>query len=142
MWIQVLLKSAQILWASPWTLLGLLVGIVGSPFSGKIVFYRGTVGCYGRGVAVLLRRVPITGGARAITLGHAILACDRLALISTHPHELVHVRQYERWGPFFVPAYMICGVWLWWNNGDAYWDNPFEKEAYRLESEYTNRNIS
>ncbi len=139
---RVLLKSLQILWASPWTLLGLLIAIICSPLSVKFIFYHGTVGCYGRGVALVLRRMPIAGGARAMTLGHTIWACDRLAFISTHPHELVHVRQYERWGPFFVPAYLICGVWLWWNSNEPYWDNPFEKEAYRLESEYQNRNIA
>lgn len=142
MLIQVFIKLCKIAWASPWTLFGLLIGFACIPFSGKITFYRGTFGCYGRGVALLLRKVPIGGGARAMTLGHTILACDRATLISTHPHELVHVRQYERWGPFFVPAYWLCGIWLWWNNGDAYWDNPFEKEAYRLESEYINRNIA
>ena len=78
--------------------------------------------------------MPIAGGARAMTLGHTILACDRLAMIATFPHELVHVRQYERWGVFFVPAYLLCGGWLWWMNKDPYWDNPFEVEAYKLES--------
>ena len=137
-----LLKPFQILWASPWTLFGLFMGVCCCPFCGNITFYHGTIGCYGKGVATLLRRMPIAGGVRAMTLGHTILACDRLALVATHPHELVHVRQYERWGPFFVPAYLLCGMWLWWTNHDAYWDNPFEKEAYRLKFEYNTRNIA
>jgi hypothetical protein len=119
-----------------------MVGICCLPFSSNISIYRGTIGCYGRAVALLLRRVPIGGGARAMTLGHTILACDRLSFIETHPHELVHVRQYERWGVFFVPAYLLCGLWLWWTNQNPYLDNPFEIEAYRLESEYKSRKVA
>jgi hypothetical protein len=42
----------------------------------------------------------------------------------------VHVRQYERWGPLFVPAYVLCSAVIWSRGGDAYRDNPFEREAY------------
>ena len=45
-------------------------------------------------------------------------------------HEMVHVRQYERWGPFFIPAYLACSLGLWLAGKDAYRDNPFEREAY------------
>ena len=132
----------RILWASPWTLFGLTIGIFCKPFSSHISIYHGTIGCYGAGVAWILRRMPIEGGASAMTLGHTILARDRSSLLATHPHELVHVRQYELWGPFFVPAYLLCGLWLWCRRKDAYWDNPFEKEAYKLDSEYNSRNIA
>ena len=40
--------------------------------------------------------------------------------------------QYERWGPIFIPAYLSCSAYLWMRNKDAYRDNPFEVEAYRL----------
>jgi hypothetical protein len=42
----------------------------------------------------------------AITLGHVVLATTESALKKTRSHERVHVRQYERWGPFFIPAYL------------------------------------
>jgi hypothetical protein len=48
-------------------------------------------------------------------------------------HELVHVAQYERWGPLFVPAYLACSAWMWLIGRDPYLDNPFEEEAYGLE---------
>jgi len=42
----------------------------------------------------------------------------------------VHVRQYERWGPLFGPAYLGCSLVLWLMGKRAYRDNPFEVEAY------------
>jgi hypothetical protein len=47
-------------------------------------------------------------------------------------HELVHVRQYERWGPLFVPAYLASSAIIWLRGGDPYRDNPFEREAYAV----------
>jgi len=45
-------------------------------------------------------------------------------------HEHVHVRQYERWGPFFLPAYGLSSLYLKIRGQEAYYNNPFEKEAY------------
>ena len=44
--------------------------------------------------------------------------------------ERVHVRQYERWGPFFLPAYFACSLAALARGRDAYRANPFEKEAF------------
>jgi hypothetical protein len=33
-----------------------------------------------------------------------------------------------------VPAYLGCSAWLWLRGRHPYWDNPFEREAYALES--------
>ena len=46
-------------------------------------------------------------------------------------HEMVHVRQYERWGPLFGPAYLLSSFALWITGRRPYLDNPFEKEASR-----------
>jgi len=78
----------------------------------------------------LLRRVPICGGAAAMTLGHVVIARTKGDLDRSRRHELVHVAQYERWGPLMVPAYLACSAWLWLRGYDAYFDNPFEAEAY------------
>ena len=53
------------------------------------------------------------------------------ALERVRRHELVHVGQYERWGPAFVPVYLFHSLRLWLAGKDAYRDNPFEKEAYQ-----------
>ncbi len=33
------------------------------------------------------------------------------ALIRLRDHELQHVHQYRRWGPAFIPAYLIAELW-------------------------------
>jgi hypothetical protein len=65
---------------------------------------------------------------RAITFGHVVLCVDRAddQLIA---HELVHVRQYERWGPLFVPAYIAASGAAKARGGRAYADNHFEMAA-------------
>jgi hypothetical protein len=65
---------------------------------------------------------------RAITFGHVILAVDELDP-ETMRHELVHVRQYERWGPLFIPAYLFASARARLRGGHAYRDNPFEVAA-------------
>lgn len=81
-------------------------------------------------LARLSRRSMVGGGIRAITLGHVVIGCDRATLSATRSHERVHVRQYERWGPLFIPVYLSCSMWLWIRGRHPYLDNPFEKEAY------------
>ena len=68
-----------------------------------------------------------------MTLGHCVLGRTPSDLDRSRRHELVHVAQYERWGPLFVPAYLVCSVWLWLRGRDSYRDNPFEVEAYAAE---------
>jgi hypothetical protein len=80
---------------------------------------------------MLLRYLPF-GGATAMTLGHVILARDIFCRDSAREHELVHVRQYERWGPAFIPAYFACSLVLWLRGRHPYFDNPFEREAYGI----------
>ena len=74
------------------------------------------------------RRVPFA----ALTLGHVVLAVDARSLAALRAHEREHVRQYERWGALFVPAYLASSAWQWWRGGHAYLDNRFEREAYAL----------
>ena len=65
-----------------------------------------------------------------MTLGHVIIGVAGPTLESIRPHEWVHVRQYEFWGPLFIPAYLLSSGWLWIAGRHPYWDNPFEVEAY------------
>jgi hypothetical protein len=74
--------------------------------------------------------MPFIAGAAALTLGHVILGRDEATVEDGLEHELVHVRQYERWGPFFVPAYLLCSAALRLRGKHPYYDNPFEREAY------------
>ncbi len=69
---------------------------------------------------------------RGIVFGHVILAVTREELLSIGPHERVHVRQYERWGPMFFLAYGASGIWQLLRGRSAYWDNHFEVQARAL----------
>jgi hypothetical protein len=126
-----LLKLLAIVWASPWSLLGLLLGAVGLISGGKAYLVHGAVEFCGGGVRWLLRRTPLVRGAAALTLGHVILAQTPFDLESCRSHEHIHIRQYERWGPAFLPAYLSCSLWLWLRGRNGYLDNPFEVQAYR-----------
>ena len=70
----------------------------------------------------------------AMTLGHCILGQSQAALEITRRHEHIHVRQYERWGPLFIPAYFVASLSALLKGKDAYRDNVFEVEAYEKES--------
>lgn len=118
------------LWASPWTLVGLFVGALGLLTGGGVQVRCGVIEFYGGAVSKLLEWMPIH--PIAMTLGHVVLGRIPAGLDVCRPHELVHVRQYERWGPFFIPAYLGCSAYIWLRGGDAYRDNPFEREAYSI----------
>lgn len=115
------------LWASPTTLIGLALGLLLMPFGARMRIVDGVIE-----IAALRhaprRRWPFA----AITFGHVVLGTHAQELQRLRAHERVHVRQCERWGPLFLPAYLLAGAWQWLRGRDAYWDNPFEVEARRL----------
>jgi hypothetical protein len=118
------------LWAAPASLLGLLIaGFASYRAQARIV--GDVVEIHGPGLAWALRTLtPWCGGAVAMTFGHVVLGRDRAALDETRTHERVHVRQYERWGPLFIPAYLLASAWVLFGGGHPYYDNPFEREAF------------
>ncbi|MEO1278643.1 MAG: hypothetical protein AAFV77_06795 [Planctomycetota bacterium] len=122
------MRLLLILWASPATMLGLVVGVLGLATGGQSKRTGRTLEFHGGLVSWLLARLPVD--AMALTLGHVVLGRSAAALDVCRAHELVHVRQYERWGPLFVPAYLLCSLVLLVCGRDAYRENPFEREAY------------
>jgi hypothetical protein len=116
------------IWASPWTLVGLAIGSIGLMTGGGVQRRCGIIEFYGGAVSKLLERLPME--PMAMTLGHVVLGRVAACLDVCREHELVHVRQYERWGPLFIPAYLACSAYIWLRGGNAYRDNPFEREAY------------
>jgi hypothetical protein len=111
-------------WALPCTALGLVFGAAALACGGSSRIVAGSV------------EVALPAWARrmrwpfdAITFGHVILGRDPHVLGVLRAHEQVHVRQYERWGVFFLVAYPLASAWQWLRGGDAYWDNMFEVEA-------------
>ena len=125
-----LARIACIAWVLPNTLLGMAVGTLGLLTGGGLQYRRGALEFYGGAVRWILRLGPPGGFASAMTLGHSILGQDQNCLDLCRDHEHVHVRQYERWGPLFLPAYLLCSLWLRVRGRRAYRDNPFERQAY------------
>ena len=121
-------RAVTYFWAAPYSFLGLLVGGVGLCFGGSVSIHRGCLEFHGGLPKAILARL----GVVAMTLGHTVLGLNERVLEHARDHEQVHVRQYEIWGPFFVPAYLGSSVWLWLRGRDPYRENPFEVEAYDL----------
>ncbi len=119
------------LWALPNTVLGLLVVAIAMLTGDRIQVISGVLEAHGRTLSWLLRHFPIRGGASAMTLGHVVIGRDRDCLDRTRDHERVHVRQYELWGPLFLPAYVISSLIAALSGRDFYRDNVFEREAFR-----------
>jgi hypothetical protein len=121
------LRLVIYLWVFPTTLLGLLF----APFSGGVRIVDGVIEINGGLSALFLRYCTLVpGGASAMTLGHVVIARTAQLHELTRTHERVHVRQCERWGPLFIPAYLVASLVAKLRGGDAYRDNPFEREAY------------
>jgi len=78
----------------------------------------------------MVKRLPGGQFALAFTLGHTILGQTDASLDISRQHETVHVRQYELWGPFMGPAYLLSSLVLWIAGRRPYRDNPFERQAY------------
>ena len=125
-----MLRLAKILWALPNTILGLGFGMLGLLSGGRSQVRCGCIEFYGGLVTWGLKRVPLTGGVLAMTLGHCVIGQSKSGLAIAREHEHIHVHQYERWGPFFLPAYLTVSAWLWLQGRDCYRENPFEIEAY------------
>jgi hypothetical protein len=125
-----LLFALQVVWASPWSTVGLFIGLIGMLTGGAAQRIDRIIEFHGGWITKMLRRMPIAGGAGAMTLGHVVIGRDRPSLDRAREHELVHVAQYERWGPFFIPAYVLSSIYQWIRRGDPYRDNMFEREAY------------
>lgn len=128
------MSLGRYLWASPNSLLGLLFFPIVLFTDGGFQIVDGVLELYGPVISWLLRHcVPLPGGASAMTFGHVVLGRDRPALLETRVHERVHVRQYERWGPAFIPAYLVAATWGLLTRTGAYHGNVFEREALQVE---------
>jgi hypothetical protein len=120
------------LWAAPYTVLGLALGACAVPFGATARRHHGVVEIYGGRVGQALARLPEPLRFSAMTLGHVILAVDRSALAQLRLHEHVHVRQYERWGPLFLPAYLLSSLVQLLRGRNPYRENHFERQAYAV----------
>ena len=122
-------RFVRYVWAGPTTLVGLLLALALLK-RGQVALINGVVEAHSPLLCCALTRLtPLAGGADAITLGHVVIGRSAQALERTRAHERVHVRQYELWGPLFVPAYLIAGLCAFARGGHPYFDNRFERQA-------------
>ncbi len=115
------MRTLAYVWTSPNTVLGLVVGALSFQrprvVSGVVVFdgpVRGSLW-----VVRVFRR-------SAITFGHVVVS-NRPLRGRLLVHELHHVRQYERLGPLYLPAYLAIYLFT------GYRRHPFEIAAARAE---------
>ena len=130
-----ILRGFAYFWASPTTIvLGLPAIVLALLSGGRVRSVEGVFEVSGGLPRWLLTHATLlSGGAAAITFGHVVVGRDEATLERTRIHERVHVAQYERWGPFFVPAYVLASLWVLLRRGKPYRDNPFEREAFAKE---------
>jgi len=119
-------------WASPTSVLGLLFASVLLVTGACARSVDGVLEVSGGWLANKLTRIS---GFAALTLGHVVLGHSADCLQRLRVHEHVHVRQAERWGILFAPAYLVAGLWQWVRGRHVYYDNPFELEAFAAEAD-------
>ena len=117
-------------WASPNTVLGVALGGLGAIFGARVRIVDGVLEFSGGRLGSYLASPALGCPFRAMTLGHVILGIDAAALDCARAHEQVHVRQYEQWGPLFLPAYALSSLWQLACGRRCYRDNWFERQAY------------
>ena len=121
-------------WTAPTTLVGLTAGALTLCTGGRVQRRRGALEFHGGFSRWLLERRMVS--ASAMTLGHVIIGRSPHCLDSCRDHEQAHVRQAERWGGAFLPAYMLASLWEWSRGRHYYLDNWFERDARRACGEH------
>ncbi|TWT86341.1 hypothetical protein [Neorhodopirellula pilleata] len=127
-WLGTVLVALGYLWAGPNTIVAVAIGLL---LGGRFETVNGVIEIEGSRIAAVLSRLPVP--AAAMTVGHVVFGRDRGWLQVTRNHERVHVAQYAKWGPFFIPAYLFLSAWLYAQGKDGYRGNPFEIEAYAVD---------
>lgn len=128
-----LLKLIAYVWALPNTILGVLLGLPMIILGGKANIVDGVIEFHGGWAGRFFATRPRRFCFGAITIGHTILGTCQNTLATLRRHEHVHVRQYEQWGLFFLPAYGLSSLWEICHGRDGYRQNYFERQAYAVE---------
>jgi hypothetical protein len=124
-------RLAAYAWAAPTTAVGLVAGGLTLLSGGRAQVRSGAMEFHGGFASWFMKE---RARASAMTLGHVILGRDPDALDFCREHEQAHVRQCERWGPAFLPAYVAVSLFEWSRRHQGrhyYWDNYFERQARR-----------
>ncbi len=119
------------IWTLPNTVVGLVYGTAGY-IAGSILGTNPSVNIGHN--AIQFHNNPLMHPSSAITLGNTISYGIKISQSSRGaygdpnvrfgPHEEIHTYQYQKWGPFFGPAYVLEGIVNGWGT-----KNRFEQEA-------------
>jgi hypothetical protein len=113
-------------WAMPCSVIGCAAALPALLCGARLRWRRGVIEVSGP----VVRRSPWSRlPFAAITFGHVVIASNPRDMRRLRAHEQAHVRQCERWGIVFIPAYLLAGAWQWLHGRSAYWHNPFEVQA-------------
>ena len=126
-------EALRRLWAGPASLIGLAFVPLARVTGGRVRIVRGVVEASGGLLAPLLSRGNPWFPIQAITLGHVVLGVSAETLERCRAHELLHVRQYERWGPLFPLLYLASSAAALGRGRGGYAGNAFEREAFAAE---------
>ena len=118
-------------WVLPVSCIGILLVAFVIVSGGAVRIAAGVIEADGGILPFLLSRLRPYFTIDAMTIGHVILGQNRASLMRCRVHERVHVRQYERWGIFFLPLYLLSSAAALVRGMDPYRDNRFEQEAFR-----------
>ena len=122
-------RTLTYIWASPTSFVGLCAGLLTIGTGGRAQRRRGALEFHGGFARWFLERTIVS--ASAMTLGHVILGRDQRCLDVCREHEQAHVRQMERWGGAFIPAYVLASLIAWSRGRHYYRDNWFKHDARR-----------
>jgi hypothetical protein len=126
------LKILKLLWALPYSMIGLTFAAILLLAGGKARWSAGALEvCFRQSSAQCSKRTRELS-FRGIVFGHVILAVTAEELQMIGAHERIHVQQYERWGPLFFIAYGLSSLWQLLHGRSPYWDNHFEIQARTL----------
>jgi hypothetical protein len=122
-------RAAALLWAGPNSVIGLLLVPLGFLPGGSIRVRDGVLECVVGVLPQVVRALGHRTGIQVVTLGHVVLAGSSVLMSSSREHERIHVLQYERYGPFFLPLYLASSVVALARGRHPYNHNRFEREA-------------
>lgn len=129
-----LVRFVAYFWALPASLIGSAFVLLALLTGGKAKLNSGVWEAWGGWPGRRLASgLPFSGAVAAITFGHVVLGACQDSVCATRRHEREHVRQYERWGVLFFPAYLLAGLKVWLKGGNPYRDNAFEIAARKAE---------
>ena len=122
-------RAATLLWAGPNSVVGLLLVPLALLPGGSVRLRDGVLECVVGSLPSFARRVGARTGIEVLTLGHVVVAGSARLMSISRRHERVHVRQYERYGPLFLPLYVASSILALVRGRHPYSHNRFEREA-------------